>query len=351
MNQAVNYTPRTTKIQPPSSLTGNTLTSFARALYGNDEIKVVYDRKDKEWLIMGDGIEAESIGTNKGEARAYLMDVLTTMDVTEDELDAAPQPKKEIKKMPDYKQLRISGQSLDIVPTADMQAALHMVQNTMQRPFNRVASITGSPGTGKTVASHYIADSLGGNRLCAYKGMTKKDMLVQLAGECGHPNPQSCNYGYLMGWLGAKVDGALFLIDEANHLGWQHLEALRYLADESGATVILFGTELLKQNFSDRKTKVLLAQLSSRIGAKNVEFKPIPNSGDGLKRISAYFVEPNFGKCNKASILRAFYKASQGYWRLGRELVEAIKLLMEQQGFSEITKDVVEAAASYLSAN
>lgn len=341
------YTVNTTEIAIPRKISGITLTAFARALYGDDNVHCAYSRVDKEWLLHGDGLETQSMGANKTEAKRFLMDILDTIDVTEDELDAPAQPVAPKTQTSNHTQLQINGKKLDIIPTPDLNKAINLVQDTMSRQFARIGLITGDPGTGKTIASYHIAATFNGSRICCYPGMTKKDLAIQISSAAGHTNPKG-SYGHLINWIKDKVDGQLFLIDEANHITWQHMELLRYLTDEAGATVILFGTRLLTQAFQDRRTATLLAQLTSRIGAKNITFAPIPASDNGLKQIESYFIRPFFGNINKKAIARAFQKATKGYWRLCRELTEACQLLMEREGFQHLTKDIVEAAGSFL---
>jgi DNA transposition AAA+ family ATPase len=357
------YTPSRTEIKIPRKLTGQSLTKFARALYGDESVRCYYNRLDREWMIDGDGLDAQSIGRNKDEAKVFLMSVLDSIETVENTVvvqepvvepvkSKEPEMSKPVvsKESVIVEQLRINGRLLDIVATQEIAKAMHLVRDAMSRQFNRIGLVTGETGTGKTVASYYIAARLNGSRICCYPGMTKKDLVIQIAYAAGNSNPVG-SYGQLIAWLKNKVDGQLFLIDEANHIGWQHMEVLRFLADETGATVILFGTQLLSQTMQERRTAPLLAQLTSRIGAKNITFEPLPASGnEGLKQIEAYFIKPNFGTVGQKSVARVFQKATKGYWRLCRELTEACQFLMSKkpEQYPVLSKEVVETAASFL---
>ncbi len=237
-----------------------------------------------------------------------------------------------------------------IFVTQSMRDALAMVLATQRHRSNRVGLILGQPGTGKTIASHWL---LGQNpqscRICCHSGMSKRQFAVELATAVGYPGGKQLSYDGTMSWLSQNVNERLFIIDEANHLHWPHIEALRFLTDEAGATAILVGTELLSQTLMDRRIATYLAQMNSRIGSKTIVFKPIPDDDMGLVQVKAYFLAPRFGLTKpKQSVARAFLKACKGNWRLGNELADACERLLKTQGFTELTTDVVNAAAVHL---
>jgi len=233
---------------------------------------------------------------------------------------------------------------MNVIETDQILDALKMAHAVLRNSNSRIGQIIGQPGTGKTVASQFIAEKFNGIRVRAFSGMTRKDLAVQLARELGHDNPTMA-YGPLMSWLMSAVANRLILIDEANHLGWRQLEPLRDLSDETGAGVILVGTELLERQFNDGRTGVYLAQMTSRIGAKRVRFQPL----DALEHIAAFFIQPVFGQAIvKKSVLKEFKTACHGFWREASELSATCLRIMEAQGFKELTPEIVREAAQFM---
>ena len=235
--------------------------------------------------------------------------------------------------------------------TAHLKHALEMVTTTAQHPSNHIGLLLGEPGTGKTVASQWLTTQLPqAHRFCCYANISKKQLLVDLALATGLQNQTSYVYDTVMGWMLKHANGHTYIIDEANHLSWRHLEALRFLTDEANATVVLVGTELLTHTLKDRRTATYLAQMNSRIGAKTVNFLPIPDDDMGMAQIATYFlVGERFGiQKPKASVAKSFHKACSGYWRLAVELADTCERLMKQQNLSELSREIIESAAVYL---
>lgn len=237
----------------------------------------------------------------------------------------------------------------EVFVTQTMRDAFNMTMTTQQHPHNRVGLILGHPGTGKTIASHWLHSQIpNSHRICCYAGMSKKQFAQAIASASGCLLPKA-SYDALIIWLYNSTRDKVFIIDEANHLGWQHMEAVRFLTDEAYETVILIGTELLNQTLQDRRTSTYLAQLNSRIGGKTVVFKPFSDDEMGLVQIRTYFLTPRFGLTKpKQSVAKAFLKACKGNWRLGNELADTCERLMKSQEFAELTTDVINAAAVHL---
>lgn len=235
--------------------------------------------------------------------------------------------------------------------TGHLKNALEMVTVAAQHRSNHVGLILGEPGTGKTVAGNWLVEQLPhAHRICCYANISKKQLVVNLALATGLQSQTSYVYDNVMNWLGNYVDGHIYIIDEANHLSWRHLESMRFLTDEAGASVVLIGTELLTHTLQDRRTATYLAQINSRIGAKTVNFKPIPDDDLGMAQIATYFlVGERFGiQKPKASVAKSFHKACSGYWRLAVELADTCERLMKQQSFDELSREIIESAAVYL---
>lgn len=250
---------------------------------------------------------------------------------------------------PDYHaNKRLTNMNIQI--THIMQQAHAMLDTTRQLSNNRIGLILGPPGTGKTVAGNWLTEQFpNAHRLCCYANMSKKQLLVNLASVTGLQSQTSYVYDTVMTWLQHHATNHIYVIDEANHLSWRHLEALRYLTDEAGASAVLVGTELLTHTLQDRRTATYLAQMNSRIGAKTVKFQPFPDDDLGLRQIVSYFLTPRFGLDKpKQSLARAFLKACGGNWRLGNELADACQRVMNTQNFSELSSDVINAAAVHL---
>ncbi|OQY55444.1 MAG: hypothetical protein B6247_07725 [Candidatus Parabeggiatoa sp. nov. 2] len=244
--------------------------------------------------------------------------------------------------------------TINVVHTDELAKALIMTKTTMESPFNRLGIITGAPGTGKTIASYYLATKLNGIRICCSETITKKGLLSRLAKSMDH-RAKRATIDELTEWLELNIDGQLFLIDEANHLNWKTLEILRYLADECGATIVLFGTQILTEIFQNRNTKVLLAQLSSRIGAKTIVFTPIAikkGKNNSLKKVGVYFIYPTFGDAAKnPDLIKTFHRYCEGNWRLAQELIVACQEVMRLQNQTELTQEIIHQAGSYIQEN
>lgn len=231
----------------------------------------------------------------------------------------------------------------DVIHTRHLRDAHRMavsIRESMES--GPIGQIVGEPGTGKTQASKWLATELNAIRLCCSHGISNKALMCRLyAGLGGELSPGSANS--LMSRVETLVQGKLLIVDEANHLRWQQLEMLRYLADEAGMGLVLVGTELMDRPFTDGRTATLLAQLASRIGAKRVRFEPLT----ALEEVAGYFIQPHFGKVDKATT-KAFAQYSKGYWRDSAELAAACKRVLAVQQLDKLTADVVIAAANYM---
>lgn len=205
-----------------------------------------------------------------------------------------------------------------------------------------IGQIIGEPGTGKTWAGKWLCQELGALRICCVHGISNKALAVRIyEGVTGERGQGSTNS--LLARVEKLAAGRLLIVDEANHLRWQQLEVLRYLADEAGMGLLLIGTELMDRPFQDGRTATLLAQLASRIGAKRVRFEPIT----AIEEVTGYMIRPHFGQIDKATA-KAFTKYARGYWRDAAELAAACKRVMQAQKIDMLTVDIVEAAANWM---
>lgn len=231
----------------------------------------------------------------------------------------------------------------DVIQTRHLRDALrmaHSIRDSLET--GPIGQIVGEPGTGKTWAGKWLARELDAVRVCCSHGISNKALVVKLyeafGGERG---PGSANS--LVGKLETMAAGRLLIVDEANHLRWQQLELLRYLADEAGMGLLLVGTELMNRPFTDGRTATLLAQLASRIGAKRVRFEHLT----ALEEIAGYMIQPHFGKVDKHTA-QAFARHAKGYWRDGAELAAACKRVMQAQSIDTLSAVIVEAAANWM---
>lgn len=232
---------------------------------------------------------------------------------------------------------------MEIVETRQVRDALRMAQSVMDSlETGPIGQLVGESGTGKTRAGKALVERLGAVRVCCSQGISNKVLAAKIHAAFGaEKTPGSANT--LLGKLEAIVAGKLLVVDEANHLRWQQLELLRYLADEAGMGLILVGTDLMDRPFKDGRTATYLAQLASRIGAKRVRFERL----NALEEVAGYMIQPHFGKVDKATAT-AFHKQAKGYWRDAAELAAACRRVMEAQGLTKLSAVVVEAAANWM---
>lgn len=214
-------------------------------------------------------------------------------------------------------------------PTAAVKMAVDMVNSIRRQPTDRIGQICGDPGTGKTSISHYLSQHLVAVRL---RGLdtSKRDHLYRLSVLLGYVGPSNSTYATLLSYLESRVDkDTIVLLDEADNITWRHLEPFRYLSDERGVTVVIFGTDILTKNFSDARSGAYLARLSSRIGTKLIHIRPLSKEG-----IEKYILLPEkIGLTNNdkgetkvdKAILRKWEHYTKGNWRLCYDLVHAYR--------------------------
>jgi len=210
------------------------------------------------------------------------------------------------------------------------------------RETGPIGQIVGEPGTGKTWASKWLAQELDAVRVCCAHGITDKALAIKLHTAFGGVQLQG-SATTLLAKLEHLTADRLLIVDEANHLRWQQMEMLRYLADEAGMALLLVGTDLMDRPFRDGRTATYLAQLSSRIGAKRVRFEPLTNLDDA----AGYMIQPHFGRVDKATA-KAFHKQAKGYWRDAAELAAACRRVMDAQSLTNLSVAVVEAASNWM---
>jgi len=213
--------------------------------------------------------------------------------------------------------------------------------DVVMRSDNAIGEIVGPAGTGKSMAGRAVAQQCSAARIVAWDGMTRHQLLRAVA-------------------LGAGIDGAgavdrllsmrpeddarrLLVIDEANKLTWRPLEALRYLADECGFAVLLIGTELYERQFKSGRTRDLLLQLGSRIGAKRASTRHLDRA-----ETVAHVLRPIFGDGIDKDIATSFWQGCRrGNYREAVELSEECRRIMSANGMQSLTPAVLELALKW----
>lgn len=234
--------------------------------------------------------------------------------------------------------------TLEIRETKGVRSALELAGVVMGADTHPIGEITGAPGVGKTFAARHIAAKYGGARIPAWDGMSKYQMGNEIARAFGIQGP-----GQVDKLLSGRADPdpatrRLVLIDEANKLTWRVLELLRYLSDECNVAVLLCGTDLYTRQFVAPRTRELLVQLGSRIGAKRLEIKP-------LDRADTYThaIRPVLGDVQDRELVTQFWQVSRrGNLREAYELANECKRLMAANGITALTQAVLDLAAQWM---
>jgi hypothetical protein len=204
-----------------------------------------------------------------------------------------------------------------------------------------IGEITGPAGSGKSMAGRAICARLGALRVAAWDGMTRHQMLATVAERCGLQGSGAVERLLRRGDDGERQ---LLVVDEANKLGWRVLEALRYLADECGIGVLLIGTELYSRKFTDARTRPLLLQLGSRIGAKRVEARHLDRA-----ETYAHVIRPIFGDLTDKELVTGFWSlCRKGNFREAMELAGECQRIMTTNEMQTLTPAVLELAGKWM---
>ncbi|WP_235823532.1 ATP-binding protein [Azohydromonas sediminis] len=206
---------------------------------------------------------------------------------------------------------------------------------------NPIGEIVGAPGTGKTMAGRAICERHSALRIAAWDGMTRHQLLREVATMVGIEGAGAVEKLLRRGDDGER---ALLVVDEANKCSWRVLETLRYLADECGIAVILIGTELYSRKFAEARTRPLLIQLGSRIGAKRVGTRHLDRA-----ETYAHVMRPAFGDVADRDIVTSFWQlCRKGNYREAVELAGECQRIMASNGIQSITPAVLELAGKWM---
>ncbi len=233
--------------------------------------------------------------------------------------------------------------STEIRQTKSVKEALKLAEQIMSAE-NPVGEITGPSGTGKSQCGRAVAQHLGATRIAAWDGMSKHQMAVEIAASAGLEGS-----GVVDRLLRSRAEGdpstrRLIVIDEANKLSWRVLELLRYLADECNTAVLLIGTEMYSRQFSQARTRDLLLQLGSRIGAKRIATRHLDRA-----ETYAHIFRPVFGESADKELVTTFWSVCRkGNYREAVELSEECRRIMEVNQMQALTPAVLELAGKWM---
>jgi DNA transposition AAA+ family ATPase len=228
----------------------------------------------------------------------------------------------------------------EIRKTKAVADALRLAEVVMESD-NPIGEIVGPAGTGKTMAGRAVAQQMGAIRIVAWDGMTRHQLLREVANAVGIEGAGAVDRLLAI----QPIDGEprrLLVVDEANKLTWRPLEALRYLADECGFAVLLIGTELYERQFVSGRTRDLLLQLGSRIGAKRAATRHLDRA-----ETVAHVLRPLFGEVDKELATAFWQGCRRGNFREAQELAEECRRIMAANGMQILTPAVLELALKW----
>jgi len=228
----------------------------------------------------------------------------------------------------------------EIRKTKAVADALRLAEVVMESD-NPIGEIVGPAGTGKSMAGRAVAQQFSAVRIVAWDGMTRHQLLRAVAQAVGIEGAGAVDRLLAI----RPMDGEarrMLVVDEANKLNWRPLEALRYLADECGFAVLLIGTELYERQFVSGRTRDLLLQLGSRIGAKRAATRHLDRA-----ETVAHVLRPLFGEVDKELATAFWQGCRRGNFREAQELAEECRRIMAANGMQTLTPAVLELALKW----
>lgn len=138
-----------------------------------------------------------------------------------------------------------------------------------------IGVVVGQPGTGKTTAiTAYAGESWSGAKVCRMTRAAAKLQpgLVRLASAIGayvEPHRGAHDIHQELVVVASNMDRGLIILDEAQHMDDDLLEAVRDLYDETRVGIVLVGNHELTSRWSDQSNRRRynnFAQLRGRIG-------------------------------------------------------------------------------------
>jgi DNA transposition AAA+ family ATPase len=219
-----------------------------------------------------------------------------------------------------------------------------LIADAVMQATHPIGEIVGPPGTGKTFCGIAVAQRRGGMRLVSWEGMTRHQLAAEVARAIGLEGP-----GVVDRLLKSRAEPdqdtrRLIVLDEANKLGWRALELVRYLSDECNLAFLLIGTEMYTRKFTDGRTRDMLLQLGSRIGAKRITTRHMDRA-----ETVAHVMFPKFGKDIDKEVATVFWQyARRGNFREAVELADECLRIMQTNNMQTLTPAVLELAQKWM---
>lgn len=234
----------------------------------------------------------------------------------------------------------MKSETIPFIETVAARRCREMADTVMNAGKNRrIGQIIGDPGLGKSEIAEALARDLNGAFITAWETMSVNGLLIAVARALGDKSLRDNTANdRVFSALRELCQDRLIIVDEVNLMNWKHMEALRYLSDQCGASLILVGTLLFSDYLSANKTRTLTAQLSSRIGGKSVTIEAMSK-----REVGAAVLKPRYAGAD-AEAFDLFHKFTGGRWREVVEMAETCDRIMaaHHRGF-DVT--VVESAA------
>lgn len=185
----------------------------------------------------------------------YKGDVDRQIKIIEDYF-SLKEKKKVIFKEIDYAETSISSKAYDMIKLAHIKGGL--------------AVFAGDAGIGKTkAAKKYVRDNPNNSYYCALNPcLTSLKSILKLVSELVGARPERSLYEMWNAIRSRLTDGSVLILDEAQHLSYRSIEALRAFADsfaEEGQTlgIVFIGNTETVQRFGGRQ-KAEFAQIANR---------------------------------------------------------------------------------------
>lgn len=171
------------------------------------------------------------------------------------------------------------------------------------RALGRMSMICGSPGVGKTVSARRFKEEFPRTWLATMDPSTRgvNTMLVELLAAMGHGEAKGAPQT-LVRQVRRIVQEAqgLIIIDEAQHLSEQAIEALRGINDAERVGIALMGNETAWQRVGATGMKAAFAQVSSRFAQRKYIVSPNPVDVEALARAWADANDETIGRSEVA---------------------------------------------------
>jgi DNA transposition AAA+ family ATPase len=153
-----------------------------------------------------------------------------------------------------------------------------------------IAVVAMGAGCGKTTTARRYAEATPNAWLATMDPTTRvvSTALGEIAIALGLTERSPQGYARaIAGYVGGK--NGVLIIDEAQHLQPNALDALRSIHDRTGCGLVLLGNETVYTRLEGQGRAAEFAQLFSRVGMRMVQAKP--RSGDAVALLDAWGVE------------------------------------------------------------